>query len=200
MAPTSPPLTGASSIRAPRAAARCSSRRATAGAMLLVSIRMVPGWIALNTPSGPSRTRSTSGESGSIVTMRVARRATSAGDAARAAPAATSSSTGPWLRLWTTRLNPFLMRFLAIGRPMTPSPMNPTVSLMSVYPAKLSASVNVVISVALRVSGDLWTACGNVQDSAILYVLAPGTDRELRAIGPHRIQLVIHEHDVSVLL
>ena len=41
MAPISPPLTGASSIRAPSAAARRSSRRATAGAMLLVSIRMV---------------------------------------------------------------------------------------------------------------------------------------------------------------
>ena len=100
--------------------------------MLLVSIRMVSRWIALNTPSGPSRTSATSGESGSIVTMRVARRATSAGEAAGAAPAATSSSTAAWLRLWTTRLNPLVMRFFAIGRPMTPSPMNPTVSFMSV--------------------------------------------------------------------
>ena len=37
-----------------------------------------------------------------MVMMRVAWRATSAGDAARAAPDATRSSTGPWLRLWTT--------------------------------------------------------------------------------------------------
>ena len=75
---------------------------AVAGAMLLVSIRIVPRWIAPKTPSGPSSTRSTSGESGSIVKTRVVRRATSAGDDARRAPEATRSSTGAGLRLWTT--------------------------------------------------------------------------------------------------
>ena len=51
--------------------------------MLLMSMMMVPGWSALNTPFGPSSTSSTSGESGTIVMMRVAWRATSAGDEAR---------------------------------------------------------------------------------------------------------------------
>ena len=48
--------------------------------MLLMSMTMVPGCSALKTPSGPSSTSSTSGESGTIVMMRVAWRATSAGE------------------------------------------------------------------------------------------------------------------------
>jgi hypothetical protein len=101
-APISPPLTGASSIRAPRARATPASRRATAGEMLLQSMRIVPRWISLKTPAAPSSTCSTSGESGSIVMIRAAARATSAAEDARVAPAATSSSTGPGLRLCTT--------------------------------------------------------------------------------------------------
>jgi hypothetical protein len=130
IAPISPPLTGASSMVAPSDDARAASRRAVAGAIVLVSMRIVPRCRALNTPSGPSMTSSTSGESGSIVMMRVARRATSADDVARTAPAATNSSTGPWLRLWATTEKPAFSRFLAMGRPMTPSPMNPMVCVI----------------------------------------------------------------------
>ena len=36
-----------------------------------MSMTIVPGWIALKMPSGPSSTFSTSGESGSIVMIRV---------------------------------------------------------------------------------------------------------------------------------
>src|SRR3989442_3492827 len=61
----------------------------------------------------------------------VAARATSAADAAAVAPAATTSSTGPRLRLCTTSRWPALIRFFAMGLPMTPSPINPIVSLMS---------------------------------------------------------------------
>ncbi len=43
IAPISPPLTGASSIVAVWRAASSASRRAVAGAMLLVSMRIVPG-------------------------------------------------------------------------------------------------------------------------------------------------------------
>jgi hypothetical protein len=131
MAPISPPLTGASSIVAPREAARPASRRATSGAILLQSMTIVPRCRALKTPSGPSSTRSTSGESGTIVKMRVACRATSAGELARAAPAATTSSTGSGLRLCTTSGNPAFNRFFAMGRPISPSPMNPIVSAMA---------------------------------------------------------------------
>ena len=48
-----------------------------------------------------------------------------AGDSARRAPAAASSSTGPGERLWTVRSKPAARRFFAIGFPMTPRPMNP---------------------------------------------------------------------------
>ena len=99
IAPMSPPLTGASSMAAPSEAAFSASRRATPGAMLLMSMTIVPGCRAPKTPSGPSSTSSTSGESGTMVMTRVACRATSAGEVPRRAPAATSSSTGPWLRL-----------------------------------------------------------------------------------------------------
>ena len=85
---------------------------------------------ALKTPSGPSSTCSTSGESGTIVMRRVTCRATSAGDFARVAPSATSASTGAGLRLYTTRGYPALIRFEAMGRPMTPRPMKPTDSGM----------------------------------------------------------------------
>jgi hypothetical protein len=40
--------------------------------MLLMSMTMVPGCMAEKTPSGPSSTLSTSGESGTMVIMRVA--------------------------------------------------------------------------------------------------------------------------------
>ena len=100
------------------------------------SMMIVPGCSALKMPSGPSRTCSTSGESGSIVKMRVARRATSAGEAARSAPAATSSSTGAGLRLWTTNGKPAFSRFFAMGLPIRPRPMNP-ISRDTVRPANV---------------------------------------------------------------
>ncbi len=86
MAPISPPLTGASSMTAPSEAARAASLCAVAGAIVLMSITIVPGCIEENTPPGPSMTSTTSGESGSMVMMRAARRATSPGDQARRAP------------------------------------------------------------------------------------------------------------------
>ena len=67
--------------------------------------------------------------------IRDARRATSAGEAAAVAPAATISSTGGRLRLWTTSVKPRLRRLRAMGRPMTPRPMNPTV------PALMGATI-----------------------------------------------------------
>jgi hypothetical protein len=60
-----------------------------------MSIRIVPRCMKAKMPSGPSATRSTSGESGSIVMMRVACRATSPGEDALRAPWVTRSSTGP---------------------------------------------------------------------------------------------------------
>src|SRR5438045_3127095 len=53
-APISPPLTGASSICAPSDFAFAASRRATPGAMLLLSMMIVPRASAPDTPSGAS--------------------------------------------------------------------------------------------------------------------------------------------------
>ena len=102
MAPISPPLTGASSIVAPFDATIDASRRVAAGEMLLMSMTTARRCSPDTTPSAPVSTSSTSGVSGSIVMTTDACRATSAGDEAAFAPAATTSSTGPRLRLWTT--------------------------------------------------------------------------------------------------
>ncbi len=101
-APISPPLTGASSIVAPLDATTAARRVVAAGEMLLMSMTTALGRSAETTPCGPVRTSSTSGVSGSMVMTIGARRATSAGDPAAVAPDATSSSTGPRLRLCTT--------------------------------------------------------------------------------------------------
>ncbi len=93
-----------------------------------MSISTVPGRTPSNTPFGPASTSSTSGESGTIVMTTVASRATSAGLPATCAPARASVSTGPRLRLCTTSVWPALIRLSAIGRPIRPRPMKPTVS------------------------------------------------------------------------
>src|SRR5437899_10929764 len=133
IAPISPPLTGASSIVAPFSATIFASRWVATGEMLLMSITIAPRCTVDSTPSAAVITSSTSGVSGTIVMMMVAWRATSAGDVAAFAPAPTTSSTAPRLRLYTTRECPPLMRFFAMGLPMTPSPMNPIVSAIEGY-------------------------------------------------------------------
>ena len=127
MAPFSPPDTGASSIRTPFAASALPTFCETSGEMVDMSRKRRPERAPSMMPSLPSATSSTSGEFGSIVMSTSTWPATSRGEAADLAPAPTSSCTGPWLRLCTTRAYPALSRFLAMGRPMIPRPMNPTV-------------------------------------------------------------------------
>jgi hypothetical protein len=78
-----------------------ASRSVATGEMLLMSTTTAPCCNPDTTPSGPVSTRSTSAVSGSIVMTTVDARATSAGDAAAVAPAATTSSTAARLRLCT---------------------------------------------------------------------------------------------------
>ena len=59
---------------------------------------------------------------------------------ARAAPSATSASTGPGLRECTVSGNPASRRCRAMGAPMMPSPMNPTRSPMGRRYASTAAS------------------------------------------------------------
>ncbi|MNW69430.1 hypothetical protein D3C74_484320 [compost metagenome] len=55
----------------------------------------------------------------------------SATELAPCPPAATRSSMAFWLRLKPVTVKPALTRFLAIGRPMMPRPMNATFCDMS---------------------------------------------------------------------
>ena len=100
-APISPPLTGASSKVAPRAATWSARRRVATGEMLLMSMITLPGASPSRTPPSPAIIRSTSGVSGSIVMTIEDCRARSGTVGGAVAPAATSSSTGPRLRLNT---------------------------------------------------------------------------------------------------
>ena len=98
-----------------------------AGAIVLMSTSIVPFDIGAEHAVRAGEHRLTSGPSGSIVTMRVAVRATSAGDVGRLRAGGDEFVDRPRLRLWTTTEKPFLRRLSAMGLPMRPSPMNPTV-------------------------------------------------------------------------
>ena len=103
-APISPPLTGASSIDPPFAAtsdAESPGRHRRDAAHVDHDAARLQA--RERRPASPVSTSSTSAVSGTIVMTTVDWRATSAGEAAAVAPAAASSSTGPRLRLWTTR-------------------------------------------------------------------------------------------------
>ncbi len=131
IAPCSPPDTGASSIFTPLAASALPTFCDTIGEIVDMSAKISPGFAPSMMPSLPSATSSTSGEFGSIVMRTSDCAATSRGVPADFAPAPTSSSTGPRLRLWTTSGYPALRRFLAMGRPMIPRPMNPITCAMA---------------------------------------------------------------------
>src|SRR5262245_36465198 len=143
MAPFSPPETGASSIFTPFWARAAPTFCETIGEMVDMSARTWPLRTPSSNPFGPRATSSTSGEFGSMVMMTSpAARAAAAGESAVFAPSPASSWTAAWLRLWTTSAWPAFRRFLAMGRPMIPSPMNPIGPCMaSVSSQSLAATV-----------------------------------------------------------
>src|SRR5581483_11337942 len=78
-------------------------------------------------PCSPRITASTSGESVTFTTTTSERSATSRGEAERVAPAAsTSSKRALALRFQAVTGKPAPITFSAIGRPMMPSPTQPT--------------------------------------------------------------------------
>ncbi len=101
--PLLPPDTGASSIRTPLSPSARPTFCDTRGEMVDMSRRSSPRRAPSMMPSLPSATSSTSGEFGSIVISTSTCDATSRELEAALAPAPTSSSTGPRLRLCTTR-------------------------------------------------------------------------------------------------
>ena len=129
IAPRSPPLTGASRQRSPRAAPAAATRRATSGRIELMSMYSVPDRALSTTPSGPSATASTSGESGSIVMTASALRTAAATLPAHRPPAASRLVADSGRREWPATSKPALTRLAAIGRPMMPRPMNATVRM-----------------------------------------------------------------------
>ena len=91
-----------------------------------MSMYSVPGRALATTPSGPSATAATSGESGSMVITTSASRTAAATLPAHRPPAATSPSADSRRREYPSTPQPAVTRLAAIGRPMMPSPMNAT--------------------------------------------------------------------------
>src|SRR5258707_1747893 len=86
---------------------------------------MLPRLSACMAPLGPQRISSRAGGSLTMEIRKSAAAATSCGDFASVAPAATSSSAREAVRFHTVREWPALMRFMPMGRPIRPRPINP---------------------------------------------------------------------------
>src|SRR2546429_1798160 len=134
IAPTSPPETGASSVRngGRLAAARFANSREAIGLIVLMSIASRSGRAPAAMPSGPKVTDSTSGELVTIVTTRSDRSATSRGVRTTVAPSFSKGFARSSVRFVTVTGNPAFRAFRAIGAPMIPSPTKPTRSIRSV--------------------------------------------------------------------
>ena len=125
IAPTSPPDTGASSIVRPFSAIRAAIAWAAAGAMVLMSTKISPGFAPSATPPAPSATCSTSAASETIENTTSQPAATSAALPAPLAPASSSGAIDSARRAHTVSSNPPLRMLSAIGRPMMPRPTKP---------------------------------------------------------------------------
>src|SRR5580704_10564313 len=77
-------------------------------------------------PESPQRTPSRAGGSLTMVMSASEEPATSSGELASLAPAATSDSAREAVRFQTVKEYPAFKRFKPIGRPIRPSPINPT--------------------------------------------------------------------------
>src|ERR1700754_225945 len=99
IAPASPPETGASSTRRPRAAPTSAIRRETSGRIVEKSITRAPSRALSKTPSSPVSTSSTSGESGTMTAMTSAPLTASAMLPAPRPPAAATASIAAGSRL-----------------------------------------------------------------------------------------------------
>src|SRR5579871_4214987 len=106
--------------------------RASSGETVLESISAAPFFNAPITPFLPHSTSSSAGGSLTMVISTSACAAASAGFAARFAPAATRSSAFEAVRFHTTSGNPAFSRFMPIGLPIRPSPINPTVGFIPI--------------------------------------------------------------------
>ena len=124
-APAGPPVTGASSIRTCFAPSAAAIRTVACGAIVLMSMTVKPGFAPARTPSGPSSTSSTSEVAVTIVMTTSECDASSAAVEEKEAPASSSGAARSGRRAYTRSGYPASSRWSAIGRPITPRPMNP---------------------------------------------------------------------------
>src|SRR5438445_670166 len=136
IAPSSPPETGASSVRNSGrfAAARFANSRVAAGEIVLMSIASKPSCAPAAMPSGPKVTVSTSGELVTMVMTMSLRSATSRGVRMTVAPASPSGFARSRVRFVTVTAKPALGALRASGAPMIPRPTNPGRSTALVRP------------------------------------------------------------------
>ena len=131
-APVIPPLTGPSSMWTLFPASLQAISLVTDGEIVLISITTEPASAPSMTPFAPMITSSTSGESFTIVIVNSFPSAASLADPAGFAPAATTSSIFDAVLFQHVTSNPFFTKFMHIGFPMRPRPMNPTFVIPSI--------------------------------------------------------------------
>src|SRR5256714_14193833 len=121
------PKTGAATYPCP--AARCASRslRDSATEMVLIETWIPPPRRPARRPSSPRVPLSRAASSATMVATIAHCSATSRGDPHSTAPARAL----PFVPLQTRTLNQAATRLAAMGRPMRPSPMNPTASTLA---------------------------------------------------------------------
>src|SRR5262245_28494381 len=129
-----PPLTGASTIAMSTAARRSAMVWAAKGSMVDMQATMWPGLAPRMMPWAPMITDSACSVVSTMTMVRSTAAATASAEPATVAPFAFSGSVFDLSTSLTTSEKPALARLSAIGPPMAPSPMNPTLPGMSYLP------------------------------------------------------------------
>src|SRR6267378_4845918 len=116
--------------------------------MVLMQTTMCPGCALLMMPCSPVMTDSACVVVSTMQMVRATLAATASAEVARVAPRVFQTSALPGSMSCTTSEKPCLTRFSAIGPPMFPSPMNPTVP--AITPPSLGSGL------AIRHQHRLW--------------------------------------------
>ena len=125
-----PPLTGASSMAMSSAARRSAKVRAANGSMVDMQSTMCPGLAPRMMPCAPMITDSACSVVSTMTMVRSTAAATACAETATSAPSAFNGSVFALSMSCTTSAKPAFARLSAIGPPMAPSPMNPTLPAM----------------------------------------------------------------------
>ncbi|TKS62420.1 MAG: hypothetical protein EWM73_02489 [Nitrospira sp.] len=129
-----PPLTGASSMAMPRGASWSASRRAANGSIVLMQATICPGRALRTMPCSPAMTASACAVVSTMQIVRSTEAATRSAESTIVAPRVRHSSAFAGSMSCATSEKPCLTRFNAMGPPMAPSPMNPTVPGIAITP------------------------------------------------------------------